>query len=394
MANFGSKLLAQPPALWEGLAMAGEHQKTLEELAGKNRLRSLSPRAGLDFTSNDFLGLAESPALADAVRAALDRGVPVGAGGSRLLRGNHPEHEALEADAAQFFQAEAALYFPTGFAANAALAATLPRRDDLLIHDELIHASLRDGLRGQFALAGTAHNDVDAMDQVIKHWRERGGKGQAWIAVETIYSMDGDKAPLRDLAALANRHDAMLILDEAHATGVYGPRGRGLAHELEGKPNVICLHTCGKAMGAMGGLVTLPRELRDFMINRARSFIYSTAPSPLMAATVRAALRLMSGMDDDRDRLHGLVAHLDALLERKLKIAPSGTPIQPILLGSDERAVKVAATLQQAGFDIRAIRPPTVPEGGARLRLSVTLHADTAAIDRLVDALVGVMEPA
>ncbi len=377
-----------------GSAMAEEHQKILEELAGKHRLRSLASRAGLDFTSNDYLGLAESQVLKDAVRAALDRGVPAGAGGSRLLRGNHPEHELLEEEAAQFFHAEAALYFPTGFAANAALAATLPRREDLLIHDELIHASIREGLRGQFPIAATAHNDVSAIENLIKHWRSNGGKGRIWIAVETIYSMDGDKAPLSELAALAKQHDCMLMLDDGHATGVYGAQGRGLAAPYEGQPNVICLHTCGKALGVMGGLVTLPRHLRDFMVNRARGFIYSTAPSPLMAATVRAALKLVAAADDQRDKLHELVALLDDSLEKRLNIVHSGTPIQPILLGSDERALRVAAMLKEQGFDIRAIRPPTVPEGTARLRIAVTLHADAGSLDRLVDALVPAMEPA
>ena len=375
--------------------MAQEHQKILDDLAARHRLRALAPRDGLDFTSNDFLGLAESQALKDAVRAALDRGVPAGAGGSRLLRGNHPEHEALEEEAAKFFHAESALYFPTGFAANAALAATLPRREDLFIHDELVHASIRDGMgKAGVPVGGTAHNDLNAMEQLIKHWRTQGGKGQVWIAVETLYSMDGDKAPLNELVALAKQHDAMLLLDEAHATGVYGPQGRGLAHAYEGEPNIICLHTCGKALGAQGGLITLPRHLRDFMINRARAFIYSTAPSPLMAAAVRAALKLVAAADDQRDKLHELVALLDDGLEKQLKIVPSGTPIQPIVLGSDERALKIAARLQQQGFDIRAIRPPTVPEGTARLRISVTLHADAGAIDRLVEALASVMEPA
>ena len=366
--------------------MGEGHQKTLDELAGKNRLRALSPRAGLDFTSNDYLALAESQALKDAVTAALARGVPVGAGGSRLLRGNHPEHEALEDEAAKFFHAEAALYFPTGFAANAALAATLPRGGDLLVHDELIHGSIRDGL-GRVPVAGTAHNDVGAIENLIKHWREAGRKGQVWIAVETLYSMDGDRAPLADLVALARAHDAMLILDEAHATGVYGPQGRGLAAELEGAPNIICLHTCGKALGAMGGLVTLPKQLRDYMVNRARSFIYSTAPSPLMAATVRAALKIVGHADAERARLQELVAHFGQALKDKTKITPSGSVIQPVLLGGDERAVKAAAALQAKGYDIRAIRPPTVPEDTARLRIAVTLHADTATLDRLAGDL-------
>jgi 8-amino-7-oxononanoate synthase len=367
--------------------MGEGHQKTLDELAGKNRLRRLAPRAGLDFTSNDYLALAESQALKDAVTAALARGVPVGAGGSRLLRGNHPEHEALEAEAAQFFHAEAALYFPTGFAANAALAATLPRPGDLLVHDQLIHASIRDGM-GRVPVAGTAHNDINAIEHLITHWRgQGGGKGQIWIAAETLYSMDGDKAPLADLVALANRHDAMLLLDEAHATGIYGPQGRGLAAELEGAPNIICLHTCGKALGAAGGLVTLPRHLRDYMVNRARSFIYSTAPSPLMAAVVRAALKIVAGADAERARLQELVAHFGEALKQKTRIEPSFSPIQPVLLGADERAVKAATALQARGYDIRAIRPPTVAEDTARLRIAVTLHADAATLDRLAGDL-------
>ena len=362
--------------------MGEGHQKTLDELAGKNRLRALAPRAGLDFTSNDYLGLTESQALKDAVSAALARGVPVGAGGSRLLRGNHPEHEALEEEAAKFFHAEAVLYFPTGFAANAALIATLPRGGDLLIHDELIHASVRDGL-GRVPVAGTAHNDVGAIEHLIKHWRAGGGKGQIWIAAETLYSMDGDRAPLADLVALASRHDAMLLLDEAHATGLYGPQGRGLAAAFEGAPNIICLHTCGKALGAMGGLITLPKQLRDFMVNRARSFIYSTAPSPLMAAAVRASLKIVADADAERARLQELVAHFGAALKEKTKIEPSGSPIQPVLLGADERAVKAADALKARGYDIRAIRPPTVLEDTARLRIAITLHADAAMLGRL-----------
>jgi 8-amino-7-oxononanoate synthase len=362
------------------------HQKTLDELAAKNRLRALAPRAGLDFTSNDYLALAESQGLKDAVSAALARGVPVGAGGSRLLRGNHPEHEALEEEAAQFFQAEAALYFPTGFAANAALVATLPRGGDLLVHDELIHASIRDGL-GRIPVAGTAHNDINAIEHLIKHWRGQGCKGQIWICAETLYSMDGDRAPLAELVALAGRHDAMLLLDEAHATGVYGSQGRGLAAEYEGTPNIICLHTCGKALGAMGGLVTLPKHLRNFMVNRSRSFIYSTAPSPLMAAAVRAALKIVAGADAERARLQELVAHFGRALKEKTRIEASGSPIQPVLLGADERAVKAADALKARGYDIRAIRPPTVPEDTARLRIAITLHADAAMLDRLAGDL-------
>lgn len=360
------------------------HQSALDALAARGRLRALTARAGRDFASNDYLALAESDVLKRAVTEALARGVPPGAGGSRLLRGNHPEHEALEAEAAAFFGAEAALYFPTGFAANAALLSTLPRKGDVIVQDALIHASVREGVRaaGGVAVIETPHNDVAAMDDALTRWRRDGGKGQPWIAVETLYSMDGDRAPLADLAALAQRHDAMLVLDEAHATGVYGAQGRGLGAMLDGAPNVISLHTCGKALGAAGALVCLPRVLRDFLVNRARGFIYSTAPSPLMAAVVRAALRHAAGAEQERAQLQVLVRHAGAHL-KNLGLPVSGSQIVPVVLGADRRATALAAALQAGGHDVRAIRPPTVPENTARLRIALTLHVTPADLDGL-----------
>jgi 8-amino-7-oxononanoate synthase len=371
------------------------HEQVLEDLSAKGRLRSLTKIRGRDFTSNDYLGLAESEALRRAVADALARGVPVGAGGSRLLRGNHPEHEALEEEAARFFDHETALYFPTGFAANAAIAATLPRRGDLIVYDALMHASFRDGLDpGRVETVMTSHNDVNAMEDTLTAWRERGGRGRIWIVVETLYGMDGDRAPLADLVALAGRHDAMLILDEAHATGVHGPEGRGFSASLEDQSNVITLHTCGKALGTAGALVCLPRSLRDFMVNRARAFIYSTAPSPLMAAAVRAALTLCAGADAERARLQALVAQVGALMRQMLGAQPSGSQVQPIIIGGDREAVRLATALQTKGYDIRAIRPPTVPEGTARLRLALTLHADHAIIEELFADLAAEMATA
>jgi len=359
------------------------HQALLESLAAKGRLRALTNTRGVDFTSNDYLALAESDRLRQAAAEALARGVPLGAGGSRLLRGNHPEHEALEEEAASFFGSETALYFPTGFAANAAIAATLPRGEDLIVYDSLIHASFRDGLEpGRIQAIEAPHNDVDAIEAIIKGWRAGGGKGRVWIAAETLYSMDGDRAPLAELVALAARHDAMLILDEAHATGVHGDQGRGLSADYEGAPNIISLHTCGKGLGAAGALVCLPRLYRDFMVNRGRAFIYSTAPSPLMAAVVRAALKICAGAEQERTQLRNLVRHAEAHLHR-LGLKASGSQIQPIILGEDRRAVVFAEALQAKGHDIRAIRPPTVPEGTARLRLALTLHVSLADLDAL-----------
>jgi 8-amino-7-oxononanoate synthase len=372
--------------------------------------------------------------------------VPLGAGGSRLLRGNHPEHIALEEEAAAFFGAESALYFATGFAANYALFAGLPQRGDLVVHDALIHASAHDGMRaGRAELAEAAHNDADAFEDKIRVWRAAGGKGRPWIAVESLYSMDGDRAPLGDLATIAARHDGILVIDEAHATGVYGPDGRGLGAWLEGgtdgigktaaggitnegttphpvplpmgegtlaqrlqhrplshgeragvrgcaldhdaHPSVISLHTCGKALGSAGALLCGPRVFRDFLINYSRPFIFSTAPSPLTAAAVRAALRLCKDQPERRERLLAMIGTANAAIESRCGVSPSGSQIQPVIVGADTRATTLAAAMRAHGYDIRAIRPPTVPEGTARLRIALTLNTSAGVVLDMIEAL-------
>ena len=354
----------------------------LARLAAIGRLRALAPDIGVDFASNDYLGLAASGALTEAARAALDRGVAVGSGGSRLLRGNRAEHEALEAEAAEFFGSEAALFLPTGYTANSALLSTLPQRGDLIVADELVHASMHEGLRltrADYRFA--AHNDLAAYEAVL-----RGHSGQSWIAVESLYSMDGDFAPLAELAVLADRYGAILLVDEAHATGVFGPQGRGLVAELGARDNVISLHTCGKAVGAEGALLCGPATMRDFLVNRARGFIFSTAPSPLSAAVVRAALEVVAESDALRQALRQRIDLARDLLA-PLGAAFHGSPIVPLVLGEDRRAMAVAARLQAAGYDVRGIRPPTVPEGTARLRIVITLNAGEDDLRGLAAAL-------
>lgn len=360
---------------------------TLVALARKDRLRALAPREGLDFASNDYLGLAASPRLAAAIREAIDRGVPAGAAGSRLLRGNHPEHEALEAEAASFFGAEKALFFGAGFSANVALVQTLPQRGDLVVFDELIHASVHDGLKGCRAEAvAFAHNDAGAAEDAIRAWRARGGTGAPFVATESLFSMDGDRAPVAELLALAEAHDGFLLLDEAHATGVYGPRGRGLGEGLEGREALVSTHTCGKALGCSGALVTASAAIVDFLVNRARPFIYATAPSPLAASAVREALRIVEDEPGRRAALAARVAVAEAKLA-SLGLPASGSQIQPVVLGRNARAVAAARRLRAQNFDCRAIRPPTVSEGTARLRVSLTLNVDEAAVAALFDAI-------
>lgn len=364
--------------------MTADLKRGLADLEARGRLRRLAPRAGLDFSSNDYLGLAGSGELAVAVQEALARGVPVGAGGSRLLRGNHPEHEALEQEAAAFFGSESALYFATGFAANYAIFSTLPQHDDIVVFDELVHASVHDGMRnGRAATAGARHNDAGAFEDTITSWRASGGRGRPWLVVESVYSMDGDRAPIDDLVDIARRHDGMLVIDEAHATGVLGPEGRGLGGAYEGAADVISLHTCGKALGASGALVCGPRVVCDFLVNRGRAFVFSTAPSPLSAAAVRAGLRICREEPQRREALAGLVAHATGEFAQCCGIAGSGSHILPVVIGADRRAVDVAAIVQSHGFDVRAVRPPTVPEGTARLRISMTLNVGRDDVSRL-----------
>jgi 8-amino-7-oxononanoate synthase len=368
--------------------MYGAFEADLRQLADRGRLRSLRERSGIDFTSNDYLGLAESAELRQAAADAVARGVPVGSGGSRLLRGNHPEHEALETEAATYFGAETALYFGGGYVANFAIFSTLPQAGDLVVHDELIHASVHEGLRrGRADFVPVPHNNVDAFDAAIVRWRKAGGKGRPWLSVESLYSMDGDSPNLVELLAVADRHEAMVVIDEAHATGVLGPQGRGLAAAFEGRDNVITLHTCGKALGTVGGFILAPRVVRDFLVNRSRPFIFATAPSPLTASITRVALELSRSNPERRVRLARLVQFAGNELRRQCGIEPSGSQIVPVIVGSDRAAVTLAASLQRRGYDIRAIRPPTVPEGTARLRIALTLNVDEPTVAGLFEAL-------
>lgn len=368
-------------------ALLDRYQASLRGLARKNRLRSLNPRTGIDFASNDYLALASSKRMGHAVAIALSHGTPVGATGSRLLRGNDPEHEALEAKASGYFGSERALFFGGGYLANFAVLTTLPQRGDLIVLDELIHASAREGARaGRADVMEVRHNDAGAMDDAIKTWRTNGGIGRAWIVVESLYCMDGDRAPLNELVEVSDRHDAFLFIDEAHATGVYGPEGRGLAHHLEGRENVVVLHTCGKALGASGALVTAAAVLCDYLVNRCRPFIYATAPSPLMAVAAATALDIVAGEPEHRKRLAKLVALANEKAET-LGFRASGSQIVPIVIGDNARAMALAESLRARGFDVRGIRPPTVPEGTARLRISVTLNVTENEISALFEAL-------
>ena len=361
----------------------------LHGLKKDNRLRALKPRTGIDFSSNDYLALASAPRMRRALSAAVEAGTPIGAGGSRLLRGNCAEHESLEAEAAGFFGAEAAIFFGSGYVANFAVLTTLPQRGDLLVLDQFVHASIHEGARaGRAEFRESRHNDPDSVEAAIRQWRTQGGTGRPWIVVESLYSMDGDFAPLAELVAIADRHDAFLMVDEAHATGVYGEHGRGLTASYEGRENLIAVHTCGKALGAAGALVTTTRVLRDFMVNRCRPFIFSTAPSPLMAVAVQEALLILREEPERQQRLTNLIAFAHREIGRRRGWRLSGSQIVPYIVGDNARAMALASALQARGFDIRGIRPPTVPAGTARLRISLTNNVGEDDVRAMLDGLV------
>ncbi|MCK5284062.1 MAG: 8-amino-7-oxononanoate synthase [Alphaproteobacteria bacterium] len=343
-------------------------QKKLRLFEQQNRLRCLSQPSGIDFTSNDYLGMREHPKLRHAALEALHSGMPVGAGGSRLLHGNCEQHIQLEEYAALYFGSEKALYFATGYQANTAIFQALPTRHDVIIYDSLIHASSRDGIQNSNAKSiKIAHNDLNACENALK--RICNSAETIWIAIESVYSMDGDLAPLEDLQKLAINYNAILIIDEAHGTGIFGETGKGLSEDLSYE-NIITLHTCGKALGVAGGIVCGSTEIIDLLINTARPFIYSTAPPPMQAYLTKIALEIIRDEPERRKKLFQIIE----LCKTLLPVSEINSQIVPIILKDDRIALNIAEILQNAGYDIHAIRPPSVPEGSARLRISLNIN--------------------
>lgn len=341
---------------------------TLRDLRGAGLLRQMRLPNGIDLVSNDYLGLADHPHLAAAMRAALEN-LPAGSGGSRLLRGHHDIFDRLEARLAAFSGAETALLFGSGYAANIGLLQAIVSADDLLVSDERNHASLIDGIR--LTKARTLvypHQDLQALDAALRAPRS----GRAIVITESVFSMDGDLTPLREVADIAERHSAVLVVDEAHATGLYGARGSGRVEELGLRDRVVAtVHTGGKSLGSGGAWVAGSRALRDVMVNRARSFIFSTAPLPVLAAALGAGLDVLQQEPLRRAEVHRKSAWMRAALSRQNIHAGGDSPIVPVIAGSNEAALVLQSGLIAAGFDVRAIRPPSVPLGTARLRVTV-----------------------
>ena len=341
---------------------------TLSELRGAGLLRQMRLPRGIDLVSNDYLGLAEHPYLNESMRAALD-GIPAGSGGSRLLRGHHEIFEHVEHRLASFTGSECALLFGSGYAANIGLLQAIVSPDDLILSDERNHASLIDGIRlTKSATEIYPHQDMGALESALQKPR----MGRAIVVTESVFSMDGDLTPLRDVCAIAERNGAIVIVDEAHATGMYGARGSGRVEELGLRDRVAAtMHTGGKALGSGGAWVAGSRALRDVMVNRARAFIFSTAPLPVLAAALGAGLDLVEREPERRREVHRKSSMLRRALGDAGIVCGGESMIVPIIAGANEAAIALQSGLMTAGFDVRAIRPPSVPAGTARLRVTV-----------------------
>lgn len=366
----------------------------LQTLRDNSQFRSLEIPQGVNLCSNDYLGLARDLRLKQAVLAALESSPQIASTGSRLLSGNSREWQDLESEFAAFVRAESALFFSSGYAANVGLLSCILRPGDIVFSDALDHASIIDGIRLSRAQKIIyPHRDLHFLERVLRE--NQNAFGAKLIVSESVFSMEGDIAPLAELLKLAEKYSAQLIVDEAHAIGIFGAQGCGLAAELPHRSRILAaVYPCGKALAGIGAFVCGSRALTEFLINHARSFIFSTATPPYIAHQIRAALALVQAADNRRAYLQTLAATLrDELSAAGISCGASSSQIVPVILGSNEAAVRVAAQLQSAGFAVKAIRPPTVPPGAARIRLSLTSELSLEEIRRLARALIEFVGP-
>ncbi|HSJ03889.1 MAG TPA: 8-amino-7-oxononanoate synthase [Verrucomicrobium sp.] len=377
----------------------------LDAVGLRRRLRTFEPdlthpmtvrhlgQAVVNFSSNDYLGLAHCEEL----KAAMVEGVGLygaGSGASRLVCGTQPPHEALEAELATFKKTEAALTFTSGYATAVGVIPALCGSDDLIILDKLCHASLIDAARLSGAtLRVFPHNHLEKLERLLFGARASSRPARRVLVVtESIFSMDGDASPLREIVALKDQYDAWLMVDEAHAVGVLGPQGRGLAAALGVDQRIeLQMGTLSKALGVSGGYLAASRAVVDLCINRARSLIYSTAPPPALAHAAAASVRLVQSATGDvlRERLFANRSHLATLLDRSFEGLPAA--ILPLLVGDEGAAMQASADLLQEGYLIPAIRYPTVARGSARLRLTASAAHEKLQIEGLVASLLHMM---
>jgi 8-amino-7-oxononanoate synthase len=373
--------------------------------------------------------MASHPRLRETLARAFDDGMAVGAGAARLLRGNHDIIAKAEKHLARWLGAPACLLTSSGYQANYLLLSTLPQRGDVVLYDANVHACIRDGIRASNAQSFKfAHNDLGDLQRLIlsvipenaagiypgsrnnldflsswdpgsgivpDQWSGTAGRAKAlgrddkavFIVTESLFSMDGDFAPIAELHQLAIENNAMLIVDEAHATGIYGPSGKGCC-EGYSRDHLITVHTGGKALGSAGGFIAARQDIIDLLINTARPFIFATAPMPVLALALQTAIEILDAEPQRRKTLLELCDYA-----QKLFGTPQSSPIVPIILGADKKALTAAEKLQTQGFDVRAIRPPTVPEGTARLRISINISTNKEELEKLAEAVKAAVFP-
>ena len=342
-------------------------------------------REVVTFCSNDYLGLAADPRLSAAVREGAER-YGVGAGASHLILGHAAPHHALEEALARFVRLPRALLFSTGYMANIGIVTALAGRDDAVFADKLNHASLNDAaLLSRAAFKRYPHGDLSALEKMLASSAAR----RKLVVTDAVFSMDGDIAAVPELVRLCERHDAWLVLDDAHGFGVIGAAGRGvLEHFSVASPRIVYMATLGKAAGVFGAFVAGEPELIETLMQRARPYIYTTAPPPLLAHALLASLEIIAIESWRRERIAHLIVQLRQGLSRvRWKLARSDTAIQPLMIGANDEAVRVSGALQARGVMVPAIRPPTVPQGTARLRISLSAAHSGEDLSQLVHAL-------
>ena len=342
-------------------------------------------REVIAFCSNDYLGLASDPRLTAAAREGAER-FGVGAGASHLILGHSSVHHALEQALAQFVKLPRALLFSTGYMANIGIVTALAGRDDAVFADKLNHASLNDAaLLSRAEFKRYAHGDLAALEKLLAATKAR----RKLVVSDAVFSMDGDIAPVPELLRLCERHDAWLVLDDAHGFGVLGATGSGvLQHCSVMSQRIVYMATLGKAAGVFGAFVAGENDLIEILVQRARPYIYTTAPPPLLAHTLLASLEIIATEGWRREQLARLIIRLKQdVAGLRWRLLPSATAIQPLMIGANDEALRVAAALTQRGVLVPAIRPPTVPQGSARLRISLSAAHSEQDVAQLVEAL-------
>lgn len=363
-------------------------EKQLALIEERGQRRELKPPLAnsIDLSSNDYLGLANDARLKNAMIAEIGQN-GCGSTGSRLLRGDRQIFALAENRFAEFKQMKRAVFFGSGYAANIGVLTVFAEAGDVVFSDALNHASIIDGLRlSKAERIIFPHNDACALENLIE---ETLCKGQKYLIVESLFSMDGDFAPLKEYAGICRKHDVALIIDEAHAVGVFGKRGSGLIEDCEIEQNTfLSINTAGKALGAAGAFVAGESWAIEYLIQRARSFIFSTAPPPAVAAALVAAIDVIEREPGRRQKLLQLSQTLrELLIANRITVSPGNSHIISIIIGDSLKTVLSAAQLQSKGFDVRAIRPPTVAENTARLRISLNSNLEETVLHQFVAAL-------